>query len=77
MEHHLALPPSRWIMEVIVRIRSSPRRVDPGRERISMSKGQKRTATTNKPKLTQKEKKAKKAEKVAKKAGKEGLGILT
>ncbi len=40
-----------------------------------MSKGQKRTATTNQPKLTQKEKKAKKAEKTAKKAGKEGLGI--
>ncbi|MGB5810784.1 MAG: hypothetical protein WBG86_09655 [Polyangiales bacterium] len=39
-----------------------------------MSKGQKRTATTNKPKLTQKEKKAKKA---AKKSVKEGLGVLT
>ena len=51
--------------------------VHTGRERISMSKGQKRTATTNKPKLTQKEKKAKKVEKAAKKAGKEGLGILT
>jgi hypothetical protein len=76
-EDHLALSPSRRIMEVIVRIRSSPPRVDPGRERISMSKGQKRTAITNKPKLTQKEKKAKKAEKAAKKAGKEGLGILT
>jgi hypothetical protein len=64
-------------MGVIVRISSSPRRADTGRERISMSKGQKRTAITNKPKLTQKEKKAKKAEKAAKKAGKEGLGILT
>jgi hypothetical protein len=42
-----------------------------------MSKGQKRTATTNKPKLTQKEKKAKKAEKAAKKSAKEGLGVLT
>ncbi|MDH3624943.1 MAG: hypothetical protein OES69_06210 [Myxococcales bacterium] len=42
-----------------------------------MGKGQKRTATSNKPKLTQKEKKAKKVEKAAKKAGKEGLGILT
>ena len=44
-----------------------------------MAKGQdkQKTGTTNKPKLTQKEKKAKKAEKVAKKAGKEGLGILT
>ena len=42
-----------------------------------MSKGQKRTPTSNKPKLTQKEKKAKKVEKTAKKAGKEGLGILT
>ncbi len=41
-----------------------------------MSKGQKRTPTSNKPKLTQKEKKAKKVEKTAKKAGKEGLGIL-
>ncbi len=40
-----------------------------------MSKGQ-RTPTSNKPKLTQKEKKAKKVEKTAKKAGKEGLGIL-
>ncbi len=42
-----------------------------------MGKGQKRTATTNKPKLTQKEKKAKKAEKAAKKSVKEGLGVLT
>jgi hypothetical protein len=42
-----------------------------------MGKGQKRTAITNKPKLTQKEKKAKKAEKAAKKSVKEGLGVLT
>jgi hypothetical protein len=42
-----------------------------------MSKGQKRTDTKNKPKLTKKEKKAKKVEKAAKKAGKSGLGVST
>ena len=42
-----------------------------------MSKGQKRTDTQNKPKLTKKEKKAKKVEKAAKKAGKSGLGVST
>ncbi|MDH3201898.1 MAG: hypothetical protein OEM15_13475 [Myxococcales bacterium] len=41
-----------------------------------MGKGQKRTPTTNKPKLTQKEKKAKKAEKALKKADKEGIHVL-
>ena len=40
-----------------------------------MSKNHKGTATTNKPKLTAKEKKAKKAEKAAKTADKAGLGI--
>ncbi|MGB5809291.1 MAG: hypothetical protein WBG86_02100 [Polyangiales bacterium] len=41
-----------------------------------MGKGQKRTATTNKPKLTAKEKKAKKAEKAVKKAAKDTMGLL-
>lgn len=40
-----------------------------------MSKGQKRIATTNKPKLTAKEKKAKKAEKAVKKAEKDVMGF--
>ena len=42
-----------------------------------MSKNHKGTATTNKPKLTTKEKKAKKAAKATKKEGEAGLGILT